>query len=455
MNLKARLFVYILLIALVCLTTSAYYVLYQTDRQALFEANQTAMRIERQLKEQLLEMFQRYDLSRQFPDADSWQEIQEIPGSCIQFLSRSQSRQRSLCNEGSEADTNYPGWFGALYGHLFHPDLEVRKAVNFNAMQYGTILVSLNVQMETARAWSNLRAVIDILIVTIATLCLLMFFTLNLLLRPAQQIVNGLEKMRQGKLDWRLPAFDIPEWKRTSEAINALAEKQQLTLAENRHLALKLMNVQEEEHRYLSRELHDEFGQCLAGINAVTTSIAQSARQHCPQLIDEVNSISRISAHMMTTLRNLLTRLRPVNVDELGLKQSLKQLVRSWNQRSGNRTHYELCMEGELENLPEPLPANIYRIVQECLTNIAKHARANTASINLQRPSHACLALCIVDDGIASKLDSFRNSGGMGLLGIDERVDALGGTLTFETQANGGLVVNISLPVTTEKPDHD
>jgi signal transduction histidine kinase len=452
MNLQIQLFARILLIALICLTTSAYYVLYQTDRQARFEAEQTAKRIENQMKQQLLEMFQRYDFARQFPDVNLSREIKGLPGSCTQFLSRTQSRQRSLCNDTTVLNRDYPAWFGTFYQSLFNPGLEVRQSVNFNAIKYGTVLVSLNVQMEIARAWNNLRAVIGVLTVTIIALCILMFVTINRMLRPAHRIVSGLEQMREGDLDLRLPEFDIAEWKRTSQAINALAGSQQQTLAENQRLAFKLMNVQEEEHRYISRELHDEFGQCLAGINAVTTSIAQTAKKDCPALLEEISSISHITAHMMTALRNLLTRLRPADVDELGLTTSLNQLVRSWNQRSGDQTNYRIAIEGDIDGLPEPLPVNIYRIVQECLTNIAKHAQAGQAVISLSYLNPATLNLVIQDDGIA-ETTTFEHTMGMGLLGIHERVTALGGSAKLQTQHQGGLIVTILLPVVQNQKD--
>ena len=446
MNLKAQLLVRILLIALVCLFASAWYVLYQTDKQAIFEAEQTANRIERQTRQQLLQMFQRYDFSRSFPDVNQWRGIGGVPGSCTQFLSRTQSRQRSLCNDMPDLETTYPNWFGSLYKQFFNPDYEVRTPVNFNALKYGTVLVTLNVQMETTRAWNNLRAVTGVLAVTFLVLCVLMFWTINRMLRPAHRIVNGLEKMREGNLDYRLPGFDIAEWRRTGEAINALASSQQHTLAENKRLALKLMNAQEEEHRYISRELHDEFGQCLAGINAVTASVAQTARKDCPAVVDEVQSISHITAHMMKALRNLLTRLRPTEVDELGLSASLTQLVKSWNQRSGNQTQYQLDIDKNLDNLPDPLPVNIYRIVQECLTNIAKHAKAGKAEISLRRMTDQTVLISIRDDGIA-QAESFENTMGIGLFGIHERVTALGGLLSLQAQRYGGLLVTVSLPI--------
>ncbi|KGM07045.1 hypothetical protein LP43_1545 [Methylophaga thiooxydans] len=446
MNLQAQLLARILLIAVICLSTSAWYVLYQTNQQSILEAEQTAKRIERQTRQQLLDMFQRYDFSSPFPDVNLWQGIGGVPGSCTQFLSRTQSRQRSLCNDVIEPEKKYPSWFASFYMQFFTPDQEVRKTVNFNAIKYGTILVSLNTHIETARAWSNLRAVIGVMTVTILALCTLVFFTIGRMLKPAHHIVKGLERMREGELSLRLPAFDIVEWKRTSEAINALVSSQEATLAENQRLALKLMNAQEEEHRYISRELHDEFGQCLAGINAVTTSIAQTAKKECPALLDEVNSISHITAHMMTALRNLLTRLRPADVDDLGLSSSLQQLIRSWNKRSGDQTLYQIHIDNRVDNLPEPLPVNLYRIVQECLTNIAKHARASKADIKLTYAKADEITLIIRDDGIA-EADSFTNTMGIGLLGIHERVTALGGQFTLHTEQTGGLVVAIRLPV--------
>lgn len=452
MNLQAQLLARILLIAVVCLSSSAWYVLYQTNQQAVFEAEQTAKRIERQTRQQLLDMFQRYDFSRPFPDVNLWRGIGGVPGSCTQFLSRTQSRQRSLCNDVVEPERKYPSWFGTLYKQFFTPDLEVREAVNFNAIKYGTVLVSLNIQMETARAWSNLRAVIGVMTVTILALCVLVFLTIGRMLKPAHHIVKGLEKMREGELSLRLPAFEIAEWKRTSQAINALVSSQEATLAENKRLALKLMNAQEEEHRYISRELHDEFGQCLAGINAVTTSIAQTAKKDCPALLDEVNSISHISAHMMTALRNLLTRLRPAEVDDLGLRTSLQQLVRSWNQRSGDNTHYHINIDDTIDDLPEPLPVNLYRIVQECLTNIAKHAQATEAYIELSHYQKDTVKLIIRDDGIA-EADSFANTMGIGLLGIHERVSALGGSFNLHTLKPSGLVVTLTLPITDNQFD--
>ncbi|HET8807085.1 MAG TPA: histidine kinase [Methylophaga sp.] len=446
MNLKLQLFARIFFIALLCLLMSAAYVLYETNQQSIMQAEATAKRINQHMTEELLRNFSRYDYRSPFPNTGLWGDISGLPGSCVQFLSRSESRRRSLCSDVNEAERTWPRWFGTLYDQIFQPDYEASRRFSFNALTYGTILVSLNRQVETARAWHNLRAVIGLLSFSILAVSLLVYVTINRMLKPAHLIVSGLEKMRDGQLHTRLPAFEIAEWRRTSQAINALADSQQQVLADNQRLALKLLNVQEEEHRYIARELHDEFGQCLAGMNAMTTSIHQSARQEYPKILPELENINHVIEHMMSALRSLLTRLRPTDVDEVGLQKSLQKLIKSWHQRSGNQTRFELTIDADLATLPEPLPVNIYRIVQEALTNIAKHAYATQASIQLHCPQTGTLVLQIEDNGLA-EAKNIQQSMGMGLLGIHERVSALGGQTNITANPGSGLKMLITLPI--------
>jgi len=445
MNLKKQLFFRILFVAIICLAASAFYVLYQTDQQAISEAEFTANRIEKQVNNQLLEMFTRHDLSRRFPNTELWPDINNVSGSCIQFLSRSENRRRNLCHQVIEAERTWPAWFGNLYQQLFSPDFEIQKNISFNIMTYGSILVTLNARIEIARAWNNLRAIIGVLFASIFTVCILVYFTINQLLKPAQIIISGLEKMQNGQLDTRLPRFNIKEWQQTSDAINQLANSQEQAITDNKQLALKLMNIQEEDHRYIARELHDEFGQCLAGINAVTASINQTAATQCPELVPEIKTINPITSHMMDVLRSMLTRLRPVEVDDLGLSQSLSNLVGNWNRRTKGKTRHTLTLSDNIDGLPEPLPVNIYRIVQECLTNIAKHAHASHADVIINYLPKKNIHIEINDNGIAT-VDDFDNTLGVGLLGIRERVMALGGQILLTPRKTGGLTISITIP---------
>jgi len=447
MNLKVQLLYRIVLIAIICLMASAYYVLYQTDKQAKSEANFTVKLIDSQIRNQLLNMFSHNDLSSPFPNTELWHDINSVSGSCIQFLSRSEKRRRNICNQANQAERTWPEWFNTLYSQFFSPDFEVKKNISFNAMTYGSILVTLNARIETARAWHTLRSVIGVLFVSIFAVCVLVYVTIHRLLKPTQQITSGLKKMRDGHLDTRLPSFNIKEWKQISDAINQLANSQEHVIADNKQLALKLMNIQEKDHRYIARELHDEFGQCLSGINAITASISQSAATHQPELVSEIKSISPITQHMMDVLRSMLTRLRPVEIDGLGLNQSLHTLISSWNNHSNGQTLCQLNVNGNIDKLPEPLPVNIYRIIQECLTNISKHAHASDARVVIHYQHPHQIQLAIKDNG-TTQIKEFDKTLGIGLLGIRERVMALGGQLTLSPRQSGGLSINVTIPIT-------
>jgi len=147
----------------------------------------------------------------------------------------------------------------------------------------------------------------------------------------------------------------------------------------------------------------------------------------------------------MTSVRGLLLRLRPFEIDELGLADGLKSLTSTWNLHSGGKTHYHLRIEGNCTRLPEPLPATIFRIVQECLTNAAKHANADNVNVRLKIDAET-VTLTIEDDGITDQLP-YAETPGIGLLGIRERVTALAGQMYMATAQAHGLIIEIQLPI--------
>jgi two-component system sensor histidine kinase UhpB len=150
---------------------------------------------------------------------------------------------------------------------------------------------------------------------------------------------------------------------------------------------------------------------------------------------------------MLDSVRNLLKRLRPAELDELGLAASLNSLVSGWNACSGGKSHYQLNIVGDCALLPEPLTITLFRITQECLTNIAKHSVARNAKITLAIAADA-VTLTVEDDGSVTELP-FSNSSGIGLLGIRERINALDGQLSLAIVQPHGLKVEVWLPITS------
>jgi signal transduction histidine kinase len=286
--------------------------------------------------------------------------------------------------------------------------------------------------------------------ITLAALCILVYATLSRAFRSTRVIVRGLEKLAANDLSARLPAFDLAELSAIRTVFNTLAERLQETLAERNELTQRLIAVQDEERLHLARELHDEFGQCLAAISAVAASAGQTAQQDCPVLLPECQSIARTAAHMMQTLRGTLIRLRPPDVEELGLTASLESLVACWNSRSRGRTRFEIDIDGSFDTLPPPFGVNLYRIAQEAITNAAKHAEATRVGLRLKTHGSTAvdgdeIELIVDDDGTANESD-LTTSSGMGLLGMRERVMALGGRLSFETLRPTGLALHAVIP---------
>lgn len=444
MNLKFYLLLNIILVALMCLIMTAVYVLYQADKQSKQVMLVTAESLEKQLEMQLLRIDVGLSGQIVFPDLGLWKETRDMPGVCVRFITVDKRKVRGICRGDDLSLDAWPKGFERLYRLIFNPNFTVERQVSFKAKDYGVISVSSSEERELANAWASVRALMNVSMMTVLAVCLLVYISIARALRPAQIIVDGLDAMRKGDLSIRLPDFKVFEWQRTGTTINALATNQQQLLAERKELLMQLMTVQEEERRYLSRELHDELGQCLAGINALAMSVTQTVEQECPELVPDMQNISRINQRIMNTVRELLMHLRPVELDQSGFEVNLTQLIAAWNERTGEGIQYQLALTGEINQLPAPLIVALFRITQECLTNVARHSSATRVRVTLNR-SKGSVKLTIEDNGDVDML-MFKINPGVGLLGIRERVSVLAGQLEMEKTGSGGFVVRVTLP---------
>jgi signal transduction histidine kinase len=283
--------------------------------------------------------------------------------------------------------------------------------------------------------------------ITLLLLCGLVHAALSRALRPTRLIRAGLERIAANDLSTRLPPFDLAELSAIRGVFNHLAESLESSLVERSALTRQLIALQDDERRHLARELHDEFGQSLAGIRALAASAGQTAGQDCPALLPECASIERIAAQMAETLRGALFRLRPPDVEELGLGPSLEGLVAGWNGRSRGRTRFEVRLCDGLEGLPSALGASLYRVAQEALTNAAKHADATRVVLALtRRRAPTEIELVVEDNGVMGDAGQAVKPG-LGFLGMRERIATLGGRLSFEAGPKTGSVLRVVIPV--------
>jgi signal transduction histidine kinase len=207
-----------------------------------------------------------------------------------------------------------------------------------------------------------------------------------------------------------------------------------------RRLSQQLVRAQEEERKRLSRELHDEVGQVLTALRMELSRAERLSGSPDAAFTACVAECKRLSESMVRTVRRLSMGLRPAMLDDLGLGAAL-----SWHARDFlNRYNVpvNVSLSGDIDNLAEPHRTCVYRVVQEALTNCARHAKAERIDVVVTERDGS-LSLEITDDGVGIQNGSGR---GLGLIGIQERVRELSGRTTVTSPASGGTALRVEIP---------
>ena len=211
---------------------------------------------------------------------------------------------------------------------------------------------------------------------------------------------------------------------------------------ELKQLSARLLEAQEEERRLISRELHDEVGQALTGVLVEMANLSNLIRnREEAALSKKADEIKRLLEESISVVRNMALLLRPSMLDDLGLVPALQWQAREASKRSG--IWVKVAAEEVSEELTEDHKTCIYRIVQEALHNIVKHASARNVRITVTQEADRLL-LSIQDDGRGFNPPQER---GMGLIGMEERVSALGGRLVVESAIGEGTLLRVALPL--------
>jgi two-component system sensor histidine kinase UhpB len=326
-----------------------------------------------------------------------------------------------------------PQWFV----RLVEPDAtELRRPFRGQG-RAAEIVVRADPGDEIAESWEDARPLLLLVLVVSIIANGLLYFVIGRWLKPVERIVAAMDGIEQGDYRARLPAFELPELATVAGKFNRMAEVLERSREENRRLAQQSIAIQEAERRALAHELHDELGQSIAAINAVAASIEGGAAR------SGAATIAEIGARMHAVVRGMLRRLRPVLLDEFGLTRALEDLVDGWNERH-EEVFCRLTVRGNCADLRDDVGINLYRVVQECLTNASKHSGATEVTVELERAPNGGMRLVVADNG--KGFDAAVTRPGLGLLGMRERSEALGGTFKVEAALNGGVRLTIELP---------
>jgi signal transduction histidine kinase len=211
-----------------------------------------------------------------------------------------------------------------------------------------------------------------------------------------------------------------------------------------RTLSSRLLTAQEDERRNIARDLHDELGQV---VTTVTLDLQRAAQAGDPPRKDElIGRALRGAGCLLEHIHEISTRLRPTLLDDLGLKDAVQSFLSDFEQRTGIATRADLTFEQE--RVPPSIRENVYRILQEALTNVAKHAQVGEAAVALRVASNQ-VALTVRDAGVGlapGALDGKR----LGILGMRERAELLDGTFLLKSEPGKGTEICVTIPIPAE-----
>ncbi|MBE2272586.1 MAG: sensor histidine kinase [Anaerolinea sp.] len=270
------------------------------------------------------------------------------------------------------------------------------------------------------------------------------------LTRPILDMTYVARHVRDGNLSVRAPVWANDEIGELGRAFNDMIASLDTSHRELEYsnemraqLLHKVVSAQEDERQRISRELHDETGQALTSL-----LVQLKILEHCETLEDvqaQVAGIRQLTQRTLYEVRRLAADLRPAALDDLGLISALESYIDSYASKSGLAVDFQPHnMDGW--RLPLDMEIVLYRVIQESLTNILRHARAARVSVFIER-SDKHINLSVVDDGCGFDLARVLASKerGLGLLGIQERIELLGGTLRLESQPGQGTRVEVEL----------
>jgi two-component system sensor histidine kinase UhpB len=349
-------------------------------------------------------------------------------------------------------DAGQGGWIaGELAGVGGRPQLSY--PLSWSGTRVGALRLSANPRSEVSEIEERAESDLLLLVLVILAMAGAVYFMVRRGLRPVGQIQTALAQLQSGALATRLPHFRVKDLDDISDSFNHCAQSLQSAAAQRRTLNLRLIAVEEDERRRLARELHDELGQSLTAIKVDAAFMEREARGVLPKVVTCAHGVAQIVDGIMALTRNMLSRLRPHELETIGLRGTVQDLVSGWQARMAGRFSCTLEFEGPVEHLSPQLNITLYRLVQECLTNAVRHSRAQVIAIRFQADQSRIQLRVTESDVIAGTAPD--SAGGTGLDGMRERVAAQGGELQILWQPAGGMLLTATLPIAMTTGDTD
>lgn len=344
-----------------------------------------------------------------------------------------------------------PPWFVLLIGV---PPTRLSLAVSVAGHSDGAITIETVPHNEILEIWNEFGDSLLLLALFSGPTVLLIFIFVGQALRPLDRLAAALGRVAEGDYSVRLAGRLPPELARLRDSFNRMAGQLAAMAAENRRLNEQLLTLQEQERSDLARDLHDEIGPSLFAIGIDAANISRHlAENRVAPIAGEAEAIAETVGYLQRQVRSMLGRLRPIGLAEFGLIEAIGNLAAFWRRRHPE-IDYRLAIAPEAAGFGDLVDTAIYRVVQECLSNAVRHSRPSTIAITIDLQAAAggdgeMLVVRVADDGQGMTASA---GIGYGLIGMGERVKAMGGSLTVSSKPSEGLTVVATLPPPQGQP---
>ena len=330
-----------------------------------------------------------------------------------------------------------PNWF---VDRLGLPEIGASFPVRIEGKPVGDIVFSPDLAADIYEKWIAFLALVTSAIALMLLTGAIAYLTAGTVIEALRSLGEGLTRMRNGDYEHLISASGPPEIRKSSEEANELARTLNQLSQDNRSLLHKIVSLQDDERRDIARDLHDELGPLLFGIRANAVALQDGAPQD-RKLGASVEAVLESVEALQLANRRILDRLRPLHIRELGLEKSVQTLLQyARSQAPGLKL--TLRIEPRLNDVDGLLSQTVYRVIQEGMTNVLRHANANAVKIEaaIEGPN---VVVEISDDGVGFPADQ---PFGRGLTGMHERVRALSGSFEFKRE-DGRTYVRCRLPL--------
>jgi two-component system, NarL family, sensor histidine kinase UhpB len=272
---------------------------------------------------------------------------------------------------------------------------------------------------------------------------------LTLALQPLHALEKTVDRVATGDVNARAQhvLFRDPDVERLGDTLNAMLDVLQEHRQQLQKMSEQVLAAQEDERKRIARELHDETAQALTTL-LIRLKILEKARSET-EVRGQIDELRELTAQTLEAVRKLAVELRPATLDDLGLLAALEAYTESYRSRMPARvTFHADAFEDRDGRLPPQIELVLYRVVQEALTNVAKHANARAIRVELSRNAHEVVA-SVADDGEGFKVEDMMRSRerGLGLFGMQERLALVRGQLVIDSAPGRGTRVNARVPL--------